>query len=96
MRPYELLFILRPDLDVEGIEANIERVRRLIEQNGGTVTNVDRWGKRRLAYEIKNQRDGYYAVVHFNAEPAVTEELERVLNISDAVLRHLIVRLDED
>lgn len=96
MRPYELLFILRPDLDDQAVEANIDRVRQLIEQHGGVVENVDRWGKRRLAYEIDRFRDGYYVIVHFKAPPGAYKEIERVLNITDTVLRHLTVRLDED
>lgn len=96
MRPYELLFILRPDLDDQAVEANIDRVRQLIEQHGGAVENVDRWGKRRLAYEIDRFRDGYYVIVHFKAPPGAHKEIERVLNITDTVLRHLTVRLDED
>ena len=96
MRPYELLFVLRPDLDDAHTEGAIDRVRRLVEQQGGTVDQIDRWGRRKLAYEIRHFRDGYYVVFRFKAPPTAIAEIERVLNITDEVIRFLTVRLDED
>ncbi|WP_027364739.1 30S ribosomal protein S6 [Desulfotruncus alcoholivorax] len=96
MRRYELVFILRPDLEEEALDAAIAKVRSLAENNGAEVTKLDKWGKRRLAYEIKHVRDGFYVVMNFNGEPESAAEIDRVLKISDEILRHIIVREDED
>ncbi len=95
MRGYELVVIIRADLDDEATEAVIEKVRSMIENNGGEVAKIDKWGKRRLAYEIKDLRDGFYVVINFKGETAVSAELDRVLKITDPVLRHMIVREEE-
>ena len=95
MRGYELVVIIRPDLDDEATEAVIEKVRSMIENNGGEIAKVDKWGKRRLAYEIDDLREGFYVVVNFKGEAAVAAELDRVLKITDTVLRHMIVREGE-
>ncbi len=92
MRGYELMFIIRPDLDDEATEAVIEKVRSTIENNKGEIAKVDKWGKRRLAYEIKDLREGFYVVVNFKGDAALAAELDRVLKITDTVLRHMIVR----
>jgi len=92
VRDYEVMYILQPDLDEEKVTAAIEKYSSLIQANGGTVINVDKWGKRRLAYELKGQREGNYVLVQFSGEPAVSSELDRVMKIADDVLRHLIVR----
>lgn len=94
MKKYETLFVLNPELDEESIKTNIEKIKGIIEQNG-TVTNVDEWGKRRLAYEIKDMTEGYYVLINFEAEPELPKELDRIFRISDSVLRHIIVNLDE-
>jgi len=96
MRPYELLFIVKPDLDEEKTEAVLEKFTALIEKEGGEIIKVDKWGKRKLAYEIdKKWREGFYILVHFNGEPAVASELDRVMKISDEIIRHLITRIGE-
>lgn len=95
MRPYELVFILRPDLEEETVQATIDRATQIIEQGGGSMENVDRWGKRRLALEIQGCRDGNYTILQFQADRAVTSELERILQISEDVIRYLTVRRDE-
>lgn len=92
MRAYETMFIVRPDLDEEGSDSVIRKFISLIENNGGSVTAVDKWGKRRLAYEIEGFREGSYAIVHFTAEPKVAHELDRVLKITDDVIRHMVIR----
>ena len=92
MREYEVMYILQADLDEEKVTAAVEKYSGIITTNGGTITNVEKWGKRRLAYEIKGQREGNYVLVLFSGEPAVSSELDRVMKISDDVLRHLIVR----
>lgn len=96
MRSYELMLIARPDLDEEGQKAVVEKAKSVITGQGGTIEKEDIWGKRRLAYEIKRHKDGFYAVVNFKGEPAAEQELDRVLKLSDDVIRHLIVRLDEE
>ena len=94
MRSYETLFILKPDLEEEAITAAIERLTELIQNNKGTVEQVNRWGKKRLAYEIQDYREGYYTLVLFQGEPETAKELDRVMRLSDEVIRHVIVRRD--
>ncbi|OPY58695.1 MAG: 30S ribosomal protein S6 [Pelotomaculum sp. PtaU1.Bin035] len=95
MRKYEVVFVLRPDLDEEKNTEVIEKFKGLIESQGGEVLKLDKWGKRRLAYEVKDVREGFYVVLHMNAESKVSSELDRVFRITDEVLRHIIVREDE-
>lgn len=91
---YECLFIVRPDLDEETTEAAITRVLTQIGDLGGTVENVDRWGKRRLAYLIDDYREGVYTVVKLHAQAGVTAELERGLKLAPEVMRYLVVKLE--
>jgi small subunit ribosomal protein S6 len=91
MRKYEVMYILRSELEQEAVQSVVEKFANIITSNGGEVTKSDLMGKRRLAYEINKMRDGIYVLVHFNAEPAVVAELDRVLKISDEVIRFLIV-----
>lgn len=95
MRSYEAMLVLRPDLDEEATAALLARVQELITKNGGQVESVDSWGRRRLAYEIDGQREGIYVLVNFQAEPGVSAELERVLRLTEEVMRHLVVRDEE-
>lgn len=92
MRAYETMFVLAPTLDDAGVEAAIERLSGVITEQGGDITHVDRWGRRRLAYEIDGHKDGYYTVISFLAEAGATAELERIMRISDGVLRFVVVR----
>lgn len=94
MRKYEVVFILRPDLDEEKNTGVIEKIKGLFENNGGEITRLDKWGKRRLAHEIKDLKEGYYVVLQANCDASVVREVDRVMKISDEVLRHLIVRQD--
>ncbi|HHY40759.1 MAG TPA: 30S ribosomal protein S6 [Syntrophaceticus sp.] len=94
MRSYETLFILKPDLEEEAITAAIERLTALIQNNKGAVEQVNRWGKKKLAYEIQDYREGYYTLVLFQGEPETAKELDRVMRLSDEVMRHVIVRRD--
>lgn len=91
MRKYELMYIIRPDLEQEAVQAAVEKFQGII-QNGGEVTKHDVMGKRRLAYEINKIRDGVYVLVNFTAAPEVVAELERILKISDEVIRYLITK----
>lgn len=91
---YESLFILRPELDEEKIAELMEKFKVLIENNGGEVTRLDKWGRRRLAYEIKHLHEGLYIILQFKADQAVVRELDRVFKITDEVIRHIIKRKD--
>jgi small subunit ribosomal protein S6 len=93
--PYELMYIVKPELDDQAVQQEIEKVGQLIQTNGGQVKKVTPWGKRRLAYTVKDQREGYYVVAEFDLDQARVHEVERLLKISDTVFRHLLVRQDE-
>ena len=95
MRKYETMFILSTELSKEQIAETVEKFTNLITNNGGQVDKVAEWGKRRLAYEINKVREGYYVLVNFTAEPAVSKELERIFKISEDVLRYNVIRLEE-
>ena len=92
MRKYENIFIAHPSLDEEAVKALIEEFKGVIEAGNGTVDNVDFWGKRKLAYEIKKVNEGYYTLINFTADTELPKELDRVFRITDGVLRHIIVR----
>lgn len=91
MRKYEVMYIIRPEAEQETVQALVEKFEGIIN-NGGEVTKSDLMGKRRLAYEINKIRDGIYVLVHFNATSEVVNELDRVMKITDEVIRYLIVR----
>ena len=95
MSAYELMYIVKPELDDQQVQQEIEKVGQLIQTNGGQVKKVTPWGKRRLAYTVKDQREGHYVVEEFDLDQAKVTEVERVLKISDTVFRHLLVRQDE-
>ena len=93
---YETVLIVDPALGEEGVAAVVEKFKNLIAA-GGTVENVEDWGKRKLAYEINGLNEGNYTLIDFHADPAAVAELDRVLRITDAVVRHMIVkRTDRD
>ena len=94
VRPYEAVVVLDPALEGQdgAVEGLLARLQRVITDTGGTVRTVDRWGRRRLAYPIRHQFEGYYVLLEFDGEPATPQELDRVLRITDGVLRHLVVR----
>ncbi|MBM7567936.1 30S ribosomal protein S6 [Paenibacillus sacheonensis] len=91
MRKYEVMYIIRPEAEQETVQALTEKFQAIIG-NGGEVTKHDVMGKRRLAYEINKVRDGIYVLVHFNATPEVVNELDRVMKITDEVIRFLITK----
>ncbi len=95
MRPYEVVIIYDPAVEEDAIRAAVDRSTELIRSRGGVPGRVDRWGKRRLAYEIRHQREGYYVLLEATAEPAVMAELDRALHLSDEVLRHKVIRLPD-
>lgn len=97
MKAYELLFFVDPTITDEARAGVMKRIEVALTENGGQVDNVDNWGKRKLAYEINGLTDGDYTLVDFHADPAAVAELDRVLRITDAVVRHMIVkRTDRD
>jgi small subunit ribosomal protein S6 len=89
-REYELMYVVRPDLDEDGLRGAVEAVQSLVEGQGGEVITTTPWGKRRLAYEIAGLRDGHYVIVEFRGDGGNVKELERALRISDHVIRHMI------
>jgi small subunit ribosomal protein S6 len=95
LRDYEILYIVRPDLEEEQLNQAVASVTRLIENLGGTAQKTDVWGRRRLAYEVRHLREGHYVLTDFQVEPARVPEMEATLKISDSVFRHLIVRKPE-
>jgi len=95
MRLYELMVIFHPGLEAESVRSAIDRIGAVLGERGGRVGRVDVWGRRRLAYEVRHQKDGTYAVIEVVGEPEAVAELERVLSINDEVLRHKVVRLPE-
>ena len=95
LRDYEILYIVRPELDETQLNEAVASVNRLIENLGGKVQKTDVWGRRRLAYEVRHLREGQYVLTDFQVEPARVPEMEATLKISDTVFRHLIVRKPE-
>ncbi len=91
---YEVVFVLNPSLSEEDTAALVTKFKSLIEANG-TLADVEEWGKRRLAYPIDDLNEGYYVLISFNAAPAFPAELDRVLKITDGVMRSIIVCKDE-
>lgn len=96
MRNYELAVVFIPSLSDEDKVANLEKVKELIIRFGGEVTNIDDWGKRKLAYEINKKKEGFYYFLHFKAETNVPAEVESRIRLMETVLRYLIIRLDEE
>lgn len=95
MHKYELMYIVRPDVDEDTLKAAREKVAGVITGNGGEIVKSDDLGKRRLAYLIDKYREGVYTVVNFNAAATLVAELERVINIDENIIRHMVVNMDE-
>jgi small subunit ribosomal protein S6 len=95
MRPYEVMIIYEPGLEEDAVRSAVDRSVELIRTRGGTPGRVDRWGKRRLAYEIRHQREGYYVLLEATAPPEVMAELDRALHLADDVLRHKVIRVPD-
>jgi small subunit ribosomal protein S6 len=94
MRKFEIMMVLRPDLDDEQIRSVVERFVNIITDHDGEVTAIEPWGKRRLAYEINDYKDGFYVLINYEADGSFNKELERNFRIVDTVIRHIIVRQD--
>ena len=93
-KAYEIMYIVKPTTDELFEEVN-DKFKTLIECNGGLVEKIDRWGKKRLAYEMDGFNDGLYVLITFNAEPTCVKELDRVMKITEEILRHMIIRKGE-
>jgi len=94
MRSYELMVILDPDLEERTVAPSLDTYLNVVRKDGGTVDNVEVWGRRRLAYEIEKNAEGIYAVVNLQAEPATVKELDRQLTLNESVLRTKVMRPD--
>ena len=95
MRDYELVIVVDPEVGDDGLPAIVERVNNFIQERGGSINNVDQWGKRRLAYPIKRHNEGYYVITHFSFDPQVIRALEGSLDLAEDLLRHLVTRIEE-
>ena len=92
MRHYEVMIILDPDLEEKTIQPSLEAFLNVIRSDGGTVNNVDIWGRRRMAYEINHKGEGIYVVLDLTASPAAVAELDRQLNLNEAIMRTKVTR----
>ena len=95
MNKYELAVVVNAKIEDDERAATIEKVKSYIERFGGTITNVDEWGKKRLAYEVQKMKEAFYYFIKFDAEPTVPAEIESRIRIMDNVIRYLCVRQDE-
>lgn len=94
MKNYELMLIFNPSLDDKAIDEEISKISLIIEKSQGTVQKNDIWGVKKLAYPIKHQENGFYALLYFSSGKDVLLEIDRLNKINDKILRHLIVRAD--
>ncbi len=95
MRAYELMYIIRPNIEDEAKKALVERFNDILTSNGAEVVESKEWGKRRLAYEIEDFREGYYEIMKVNADAKAIDEYTRLANINEDIIRHIAVREDE-
>ena len=95
MRAYELMVILNPEVEDRAVEPSLSKFLESVTNAGGTIDNLDIWGRRRLAYEIQKKSEGIYAVVNFTASPETAAELDRVLNLNESVMRTKIIRPED-
>jgi len=93
LREYEVMLILPAEADEKVVSTAADRITKVVSTKGGEVSNIDRWGRRRFAFEIDHANEGYYVVVSFTAEPSSQTELDRVLNLADEVIRHKVIAL---
>ncbi|QQS02725.1 MAG: 30S ribosomal protein S6 [Austwickia sp.] len=92
MRQYEMMIIVDPEVDDRQVPATLERFLSVVKNDKGSVDNVEVWGRRRMAYDIKKRSEGVYVVVNFTAEPATAKEMDRQLGLSEAILRTKLLR----
>ena len=94
MRPYEIMVILDPETDERSVQPTLEQYLTVITKGGGTVENLDIWGRRRLAYEIQKKSEGIYAVITLQANPADVKEMDRQFSINESIMRTKVIRTD--
>ncbi|WP_017933519.1 30S ribosomal protein S6 [Nocardioides sp. Iso805N] len=92
MRAYEVVVILDPATDERTVAPSLDKFLNVVRNDGGTVESVDVWGRRRLAYEVKKNAEGIYAIVNLTAEPATVKELDRQLTLNESILRTKVIR----
>ena len=92
MRPYEIVVIFDATLEENIIRDTTDRIGEYVRSKGGTTGRIDRWGKRTFAYELKHRTEGYYVIIEATAEPVVLAEVDRMLSLSDDVVRHRVIR----
>jgi small subunit ribosomal protein S6 len=92
MRQYELMVILDPEIEERTVAPSLDKLLSVVTKDGGSVDNVDIWGRRRLAFDIKKKSEGIYAVVTMTAEPATAQELDRQLGLNESILRTKLLR----
>ncbi|MFZ3590501.1 30S ribosomal protein S6 [Bacillus sp. DJP31] len=95
MRKYEVMYIIRPNIEEEAQKALVERFNGILSENGAELTNVKEWGKRRLAYEINDFRDGFYMLVNMTAPAVAVQEFDRLAKINEDIIRHMVVSLED-
>ena len=92
MRKYEVMVLIDSDVDERQAPALVDKHLEVITKGGGSIENIDIWGRRKLAYEIAGKTEGNYVVVNYSAEPATSDELDRLLNLNESVIRTKILR----
>ncbi|TQR11524.1 30S ribosomal protein S6 [Psychrobacillus soli] len=95
MRTYELMYIIQPTIEEDAKKALVERFNEILTSNGAEIIEAKDWGKRRLAYEINDLREGYYQIVKANADSKAIDEYIRLANINEDIIRHIAVRIDD-
>src|SRR5213078_209005 len=95
LREYECMLILPADADEALVGTAVDRIAKIVATDGGKIDNIDRWGRKRFAYDIARQHEGYYVVVRFQGEPSVQAELDRTLKLADEVIRHKVLLLPD-
>lgn len=95
MRPYEVMLILDSSVEDATVDQAVSRVRDTVTAAAGTFGEVEKWGRRRFAYEMQHRNEGYYTLVQFSSEPSDIAELDRILTLADEIVRHKIVRIPD-
>ena len=92
MRKYEIMYIIRPNIEEEAKKSLVERFNTVLTENGAELTDAKEWGKRRLAYEINDFRDGYYMLLKVASEAAAVQEFDRLAKINEDIIRHIVIK----
>ncbi|WP_243292729.1 30S ribosomal protein S6 [Bacillus sp. FJAT-47783] len=95
MRKYEIMYIIRPNIEEEAKKALVERFNGILTENGAEITEVKEWGKRRLAYEINDFREGFYMILNVTSNNEAIDEFSRLARINEDILRHLVIKEEE-